>query len=153
MNTDLITTTRRAVEQRTGTIIGGRLARDGSTVPLRDRTSAQQSFAMTLGKRMDLPGALSSEASDTAARRAAEQLVSQSFVQPMLKLLRSSNSAAPPFAPGPAEKQFRSLMDTELAQRIVNSANFPLVDALTKRLEAHAAPRLPDMPVNLDLLR
>jgi Rod binding domain-containing protein len=57
-------------------------------------------------------------------------------VQPMLKLLRDSNNAAPPFAPGPAEKQFRSLMDVELAQRIVNSANFPLVDALARRLKS-----------------
>lgn len=124
------------VAARRGVSVAGRLAREAETLPGRDRSSAQQSFAVTLGKRMDMPPDADPR---SAARRAAEQLVSQTFVQPMLKLLRDSNSAAPPFAPGPAEKQFRSLMDVELAQRIVNSANFPLVDALARRLEARSS--------------
>ncbi|HYE03711.1 MAG TPA: hypothetical protein VD963_10815 [Phycisphaerales bacterium] len=68
------------------------------------------------------------------ARAAAEDLVAITFVQPLLKELRESNRAAPPFAPGPAEKQFRAFADAELARRIASASRFPLVDAVARRV-------------------
>lgn len=67
-------------------------------------------------------------------RAAAEELVSIALIQPILAELRESNDAAPPFAPGPYEKQFGSLMDAEISRRLVKAQNFPLVDRLARDL-------------------
>jgi Rod binding domain-containing protein len=68
------------------------------------------------------------------ARDAAEQFVALTFVQPALKALRDTNQAAPPFAPSEGEKQFRALLDAELARRIVHKADYALVDRLARDL-------------------
>lgn len=68
------------------------------------------------------------------AREAAEQLVAASLVSPVLKSLRESTGAAGPFAPGRGERMFRELQDAVLAQRLVKSAQWPLVDALAQRM-------------------
>lgn len=68
------------------------------------------------------------------ARDAAEQLVAVALVQPILAELRDSDTSAPPFAPTQGERQFRALMDAELAQRVVKAARFPLVDRLAREL-------------------
>ncbi len=67
-------------------------------------------------------------------REAAEELVSIALIQPILAEMRASNNAAPPFAPGPYEKQFGSLMDAEVSRRLVKAQNFPLVDRLARDL-------------------
>jgi len=68
------------------------------------------------------------------AREAAEQLVAASLVSPVLKSLRESTGAAGPFAPGSGERMFRELQDAVLAQRLVKSAHWPLVDTLAQRM-------------------
>jgi Rod binding domain-containing protein len=68
------------------------------------------------------------------ARLAAEQFVSIAMVQPLLAQLRESNHAAAPFAPSQGEKQFQSLFDAQIAQRITRAKHFPLVDAVAERL-------------------
>lgn len=65
-----------------------------------------------------------------SARRAAEDFVAMAFVQPLLAQLREGNNAAPPFAPGPAEKQFGEIMDQVLSRQIVRASSFGLVDRL-----------------------
>ena len=67
-------------------------------------------------------------------REAATQLVSTTFLVPLLASLRESPFVEPPFAPGLAEKQFRPMLDQEIADRIAGAANFPLVDAIVNRL-------------------
>ncbi len=116
-------------------IMGSEMRRAAWSAPAR--RSAQQAFAQTLGKHADTPDVPRSPAQQ--ARDAAEGLVSQTFVQPMLKLFRDSNRAAPPFAPTPAEKQFRSLMDVQLAQQIVSAKQFPIVDAIADHLIKHGS--------------
>lgn len=94
---------------------------------------AQRSFAGVLSRaehRADASGVTPEQ----QAREGAESLVALAFVQPMLKEFREANKAAAPFAPTPAEKQFRALMDAELAQRIVRAADFPLVERLARDL-------------------
>ncbi|MCW5776106.1 MAG: hypothetical protein KIS87_06685 [Phycisphaeraceae bacterium] len=69
-----------------------------------------------------------------SARETAEKLVAITFVEPVLKRLRESDGAAPPFGPGPGEKQFRALMDARVAHDIVRAARLPIVDRLARDL-------------------
>jgi Rod binding domain-containing protein len=69
---------------------------------------------------------------EARAREGAEQLVATALVQPVLKQLRESNQAVAPFAPSQGERSFRSLMDAALAQRMVRSQHWPLVDRLAR---------------------
>jgi Rod binding domain-containing protein len=95
-----------------------------------DLKKAQESFLSVLGKKTNetplTPAA--------KARDVAEQYVSIALVQPLLKQLRETSNAAPPFAPTQAEKQFRALTDADLAQRIVRAKQFPLIDRLARDL-------------------
>lgn len=103
--------------------------------PRRDRT-ASSDFASVLGKAQ----AKADETPEEFARRSAESFVAIGLIQPLLQQLRESNHAAPPFAPTGGEKQFQGLMDAELAQRMVQRTNFPLVERITaKLLEKHNA--------------
>ncbi len=109
---------------------GGQPLFGGSSRP-SDLQKTQQSFLNVLGKH------LPDQAPQTPAERVrdvAEQYVSIALVQPMLKQLRETSNAAPPFAPTQAEKQFRALTDADLAQRIVHAKHFPLVDRLARDL-------------------
>ena len=53
-------------------------------------------------------------------------------MQPLLKQLRESSQAAPPFAPTSAEKQLRALQDAELARQVVRGGRFPVVERLAQ---------------------
>ncbi len=103
----------------------------------------QRSFAAVLGRTgvgplgsgaSLLKGSPGAGSAQGKAREAAEQLVAIGLVQPVLKELRESNRASPPFAPSQGERQFRALLDAELAQRIVRAARFPLVERLAREL-------------------
>lgn len=74
-----------------------------------------------------------------SARRAAEDFVAMAFVEPLLAQLREGNNAAPPFAPGPGEKQFGEIMDQVLSRQIVRASNFGLVDRLEADLSRDGA--------------
>ena len=97
--------------------------------PARSMPEAQASFAAIMA-RADGAGGTRAE----RARAAAGQFVALTFVQPVLKQLRETSEAAPPFAPSEGEKQFRALLDAELAQRIVHKARFGLVDRVARDL-------------------
>ncbi|CAN5815568.1 hypothetical protein BH11PLA1_BH11PLA1_17230 [soil metagenome] len=73
------------------------------------------------------------------ARTAAEEFVSVALVQPILKQLRETDGAAAPFNAGPAEKQFRAMLDSAQAQQIVKAKSFPLVDRLAQSLAKGSA--------------
>ena len=105
---------------------GALFARGGAGVD--ERTERQSDFASVLGRVQMRSG----ESPEDLARRSAEQFVAMALVQPLLKQLRDSNHAAPPFAPSQGEKQFQSLMDAEVAQRMVRAAHFPLVERLAR---------------------
>ena len=102
----------------------------GTPVPLTDLRASQHSFLSALGRAQTPPGS----SAEDLARDAARQFVSQTFIQPLLKQLRSTDNTAPPFSPGPGEKQFRALEDAELAQRIVTAQRLPIVDRVARRL-------------------
>lgn len=81
------------------------------------------------------------ETPEQRARWAAEQLVSITFVQPILAQVREAKDAAPPFAPTSAEKQFGSLMDARMAHEIVHGARLPMVERLARDLLARSGER------------
>ena len=68
------------------------------------------------------------------ARRAAEQFVAQALVRPVLAQMRSTSMAAAPFAPGPYEKQFGPMVDNVVAENIVKSKQFGIVDAVARAM-------------------
>lgn len=83
------------------------------------------------------------------AREAAEDFVSQAFVQPLLKQLRESNDAWGPFAPGTGEKQMRSLADGQLARNLVKASNWPLVDQIRRSVMRQEPAALPGSPADV----
>lgn len=107
-----------------------RAADSGEFSPSSRLQASQRSFAAAMGRAQTAAGATDED----RALDAAEQLVTQTFISPILKQLRESVDAAPPFAPNQAEKQLRALTDAELAQRIVHASRFPLVDVLARNL-------------------
>ncbi|MBY0261562.1 MAG: hypothetical protein K2Q20_04425 [Phycisphaerales bacterium] len=106
------------------------LSRDGEE-------DARSSFASILGRA----SADTTKSPDEQARDAARQFVAVTLVQPLLKQLRESNTAAAPFAPSSGEKQFQSVIDADLALKITGAAHFPLVDRLAGDLAKRAAER------------
>jgi len=117
----------------------------------RMMTGEQRSFMDVMGQGGRSGPGLGPGAAESEARDAAEQLVAITFVQPVLQQLRDSNDAAPPFAPTQGERQFRALLDAELAREIASAAQFPLVDRLARDLlrlppEPAATPNIGRIP-------
>ena len=77
------------------------------------------------------------------ARAAASRLVASAFIEPVLSSLREGPFAAPLFEPGPMEKRFGMMLDWQIADRITEAANFPLVDAVADRLMPRTAVPVP----------
>lgn len=98
---------------------------------LQDR---QDMFRRVIGTETAPAGTDEELSPKEQARVAAEEFVALSLIQPIFKKMREMNDAAPPFAPGPAEKQFGALMDAEIAQRIVRASGFPVVDQVARNL-------------------
>ena len=67
-------------------------------------------------------------------REAAAQLVSSTFIMPVLQSMHDSPFLKPPFAPGYAEKRFQPLLDQYVADRLTSAARFPLIDVITDRI-------------------
>ncbi len=97
------------------------------------QAARQQDFASTLAGQLSGPGASRQHADP---RKAAEDFVAIALIQPILKTLRESDKSPPPLGPGPAEKQFRSLADAQVARQIVRGGRWPLIDSMVRTLES-----------------
>ncbi len=86
-----------------------------------------ESFSRVLGE-------LTTGDDRAVVRKAAGQLVSSTFIMPLLRSLHESPFVASPFAPGFAEQRFQPLLDQQVADRITSAADFPLIDVITDRL-------------------
>jgi Rod binding domain-containing protein len=106
--------------------------RSNTASPLQ---ASQHTFLSVLGRAANRTAGTP----EAQARDAAQQFVSTTLVQPLLKQLREMENAAPPFAAGPGEKQFRALMDAEVAQNITSASHFPLIDRVARQLLKKAA--------------
>ncbi len=69
------------------------------------------------------------------AREAAKTLVSEGLVKPVFAALREGGFAAEGFTPGTAERRFRPMFDAMLADKLVESSNFALVERTADRFE------------------
>lgn len=109
----------------------------------------QLDFAEVLGKKT---GRQLGRVDEAKIREAAESFVAVAFVQPVLKQMRSTNHAAPPFAPNKAEQQFQSLMDAQISRHIVHKANWPVVDRVAQQMlkKAGLASSTPAAPATLE---
>lgn len=74
-------------------------------------------------------------ASQDDVRQAAEDLVANAFIAPILRQVRETSDAAPPFQQTPAEKQFGQMLDAETARQIVHKSRLPIVDRLINTFE------------------
>lgn len=105
-------------------------------------TSGLHGLTLVRDRAGDAPAARARSTADERspegkARKAAEDLVSTALIEPTLKLLRESNDAAAPFAPGEAEKAFGPLLDQAIAERVVKASGFGIVDRLASDLLKH----------------
>lgn len=83
-------------------------------------------------------GGLDPETSRTL-RKAAEQLVATTFIQPMLAKMREDPFKTDLFHGGRAEEIFGQQLDTVLSERIVSKSNFAIVDAVYQTIAERAA--------------
>lgn len=112
-----------------GKALGEGIGAPGQSAKDLNRLTQQADFAGILASQKGKAGTLEEQ-----AKQAAEDFVSVALVQPILKQLRDSNKAAPPYGPGPGEKQFRTLADAQMARNLVRSSNWSLVDRLAKQM-------------------
>ena len=90
-------------------------------------TAGSAEFSSALGR-------VTAQRPEDQIRQAAEQLIATSLVQPILASMSQSPFREGVFAPGPIEERFTPLLHRHLSDRIVASANFGLVEALTDHL-------------------
>jgi hypothetical protein len=101
---------------------------------------SQETFSQVISRAQERPGLRTRE---QEARTSAEQLISIALIEPALKIARESSLAAPPFAPTPAEQQFRALLDSQRAPEIARAASGPLVERLMAALLTRSTPTPP----------
>ncbi|MFO0860486.1 MAG: rod-binding protein [Phycisphaerales bacterium] len=77
-------------------------------------------------------------------QNAAENFVAIALVQPVFKQMRAASQAEPPFGPSKAEKQFQSLMDAQVARKIVHNTHWPVVERVAQQMRWKAG--LEQMP-------
>lgn len=104
-----------------------------SVLEARQR-GAQAEFSDVLARARATDGTPNSR-----ARKAAEDLVSTALIGPVFKSMRESDHAAAPFRPNAAERSFGQMLDTTLAQRMVSSAHWPLVESVARHLLRNTA--------------
>lgn len=111
----------------------GLLARGAdASRPAGDLLNRQRGFAGIMARATREPAS-----AEEQATRAAQDFVAIALVQPVLARMRAGNHAAPPFGPGPAEKQFAAIADAQVARQIVSKSHYPLVDQVARRLISH----------------
>lgn len=99
-----------------------------SAAPRADRSD----FEERLGTVLD--NAAGGPTQDEILREAASQLVATAFIMPLVQSMHESPWAQGPFAPGTAEKQFRPMLDQQLADEVTSASTFGLVDTIVKEL-------------------
>jgi Rod binding domain-containing protein len=98
-------------------------------------------------KRMEAAAAAAAQGADLAGldperadtlREASRELVSITFVQPMLAKMREDPFKTDLFHGGRTEEIFGQRLDAVLSERITSRADFSIVDAVYRQLERNA---------------
>jgi creatinine amidohydrolase/Fe(II)-dependent formamide hydrolase-like protein len=82
-------------------------------------------------------------------RDAAQKLVSSALILPMLAQVRESSLKSDLFHGGFSEDAFGAQLDTELADRMVAKSNFPIVDAIYRKMTGQMNTPIKGQEVNL----
>ena len=100
------------------------------------RVDAQQAGARfdRLVRRADAATVKETDDRQHKAREAAHDLVSTTFIMPMLAAMREDPFRSDLFHGGAAEDMFGARLDQIIADRVTRSARFPLVDAVYRQL-------------------
>jgi Rod binding domain-containing protein len=124
---------------------------EAAALASRPRLSSddQRAFTQIMGRELER---MRGKPDAAKTREAAENFVAIALVQPVFKQLRSTNHAAAPFAPTKAEQQFQSMIDSQLAQKMVRSSNWPLVDRLAQDMLKKAMGTAAQPAADLDLM-
>ncbi len=83
-------------------------------------------------------------------RQAAQQLVSSTFLKPLLEQMRKDPLGSDLFHGGAGEDLFRSQLDTILADRITSRSELPMVEALYERLMRAIQGKEPNVGQSVD---
>ncbi|MEM6334029.1 MAG: rod-binding protein [Planctomycetota bacterium] len=87
------------------------------------------------GQRRDLLDDASAPAgTDNELYEASQQLVASAFIAPLLQQVRDSAREGNMFYGGSTEDLFGHQLDQQLADRIVQSSRFPIVDAVYRQI-------------------
>lgn len=78
---------------------------------------------------------------------AARRLVSDAFLEPLLREARESAQSGGMFAPGAGEKRFGHLVDRAMADRVVDAHRFDVVEAVERSLLQRVAGGTPPEPI------
>jgi len=106
---------------------------------------SQRDFDALLQGRANVPSQTNTrtvEARQAQAREAAHDLVSTTFIMPMLAAMREDPFRSELFHGGAAEDMFGSRLDQIIADRITRAANFPLVDSVYRQLSGNGTPEV-----------
>lgn len=113
---------------------------DVPEIPAPREGQDQAAFLRTLVRRLGGdPGTSdehASQAADRLATTGAQRMMSDAFLLPLLKSAREDSAPEGIFAPGPGERRFGSMLDQAIADRILESNNFPVAEALEDKLRA-----------------
>ena len=96
-----------------------------------DQASFLRAMVRRLGGDGDAPEAGTHEG---LVGVAARRLVSDAFLEPLLREARESSQPGGIFAPGAGEKRFGHLVDRAMADRIVDAHRFDVVEAVERSL-------------------
>ncbi|MFG0253381.1 MAG: hypothetical protein ACF8NJ_10970 [Phycisphaerales bacterium JB038] len=113
------------------------LLEDPASAAFSGTEAAADTFAQVLD-RLGGAEARDEEALAARAREAAEEFVAIAMVQPILAQLREhplvDAEEMGPLAPSRSEKMLQPLWDAQAAQRIVQAADWPMVERLGQQL-------------------
>ena len=96
-----------------------------------DQASFLRAMVRRLGGDADAPEAGTHKGLVAVAAR---RLVSDAFIEPLLREARESAQPGGMFAPGTGEKRFGHLVDRAMADRVVDAHRFDVVEAVERSL-------------------
>lgn len=109
-----------------------------------DQASFLRAMVRRLGGDADAPDAGTHKGLVAVAAR---RLVSDAFVEPLLREARESSQPGGMFAPGAGEKRFGHLVDRAMADRVVDAHRFDVVEAVERSLLQRVTGETPTPPI------
>lgn len=104
---------------------------DGSVSSFNSHLHRESKFLGQVGQILGSEAATSPEA---AVRKGAEELVASAFFKPIFAMVREDPLRSDVIPMSSGEKMFGPLLDAEFSKRITERADFPITEAIVKRM-------------------